>query len=207
MSDEYKAKGFKGDYLSAAVVENENYIKSNEFQIVQGLGVNLGLKKTIHPDLIYYTNGQSKVFHSLRPAIALIEKNYSVHIDPKDAYLIDDQTPTCNDVIMQGHSACCVTNLHELSITEQKARIFNLFETLFLKFNIPFPLQANTSSITSENSIYAAAAALTFFYNSIQRSSISNTSTLESNVMDNKELNNEPKSTAEESYKMEQNQR
>ncbi|MDR3492678.1 MAG: hypothetical protein P4M12_11675 [Gammaproteobacteria bacterium] len=72
----------------------------------------------------------------------------------------------CEDAKQNGYGAICVNNLHELPHTEQKARIANLFERLFLMFNLPVPKVSTNFSITEEICIYSAATALTFFQKS-----------------------------------------
>ncbi|MDR3492546.1 MAG: hypothetical protein P4M12_11010 [Gammaproteobacteria bacterium] len=94
-TEDNKKNNRRGDYISAAILEDETYINAHEYHMIKGLGAGLGLKEILNYDLIYFTSAQSKVTHSLEPARAHIQNKYSVDIHSKHVVLIDDQSPAC----------------------------------------------------------------------------------------------------------------
>ncbi len=139
VDDAKKTQGLRGDYLSAAILEDEKYITHLEYCDVQGLETNHGLKKYIDPNLVYFTGSQSKTTYAIEPAIKHITDKYCTFSNFIDAFLMDDLQSTCDEVEKNGHHGICVSNLAELTLYEQKERISQAFQQIYSKLKLPLP--------------------------------------------------------------------
>jgi hypothetical protein len=131
-----------GDVLSAAVIEDEKFLKG--YGNAVGLGRNLGLKRFLNPDLIFFTDGLCKVVNALDHVKNIIQKQFKQHdiiLDKTNIMLIDDQKETCDLVIASGYQCICVDGLVKLDQAKREAQIGSLFLKIFETFNLPIPVK------------------------------------------------------------------
>jgi hypothetical protein len=145
----------KGDVISAAVIEDEDFINYCGASVI-GLGANLGIKKFLNKDLIIFTNNQCKSKFALDVALQNIQekiKDTDATIDKNSIMLIDDQELNCISVKANGYKAICVGNLAELSPREAVGKISSYFLKIFEIFDlfIPMKMLKAVGAISDEN--------------------------------------------------------
>jgi hypothetical protein len=129
----------RGDTVSAAVLEEEPYYTPHN--TISGLGQGLGLKSFINPDIVYFTEGMSKIDFGLNIVESCIRKKFPrASVDKKNIILMDDNPRTCQDALAAGFNSVCLgSRLSSLDYNLQKIEIAIAFNRVFeiLGLNTP----------------------------------------------------------------------
>ncbi len=142
----YNKKGVNfqnGDVVSGAVIEDEFFISHATIKAV-GLGANLGLKRFLNPELIFFTSGQCKIINALNHVKNILKKQLQCKdllLDKANILLIDDYASTCELAIASGYQSICVAGLVQLDQVNREARVGSLFLKIFEMFNLPIPVK------------------------------------------------------------------
>jgi hypothetical protein len=171
--DQRKAAGLRGDYLSGAILEDQAYIDINTVEKIKGIGPSLGLKTLLNPELVYFTEAQSKTTHAIKPAIEYIQYQYCTFPNLIQAFLIDDQFNACQEVVSNGHHGICVGNIHQQSLLQQELTISNTFKLIYNKLDLPIPHSIETNSRLLELQIYRRNHQYSTFFPSVSKRSLS----------------------------------
>ena len=146
----------KGDVISAAVVEDEDFINYCGASVI-GLGAGLGIKKFLDKDLIIFTNNQCKSKFALDVALQTIQKKIKdtdATIDKNNIMLIDDQELNCLAVKANGYKAICVGNLAKVNSQEAEEKIVSCFLKIFEIFDLFIPMKMlRTAGAISDGNI------------------------------------------------------
>lgn len=114
------------------------------------------------PQLIFFTDGKSKVEYALKPALEIIRAR-GLTIDKRDIFIFDDilnmgeNTSVIVESLMEGFNAIHAADFTKSSQETQCQRIINSFEFIFrslgISHSMPYPVQLIDEKKAAEEQI------------------------------------------------------